>query len=191
MSWATRYMTVLLFLVGLFFVISLFFPVNPLSSQTDNRLQKIVGVSASVVGLLLAQSTVVGETRLREWEASIRKNTREKSAHGLVTWQDVVQRLIVIMGGLFFLAIGVCSWLFYVMDAQARPVVGIDYPIILAAFAVTISPLVVILLSREILWLMVLPYRILDKVVEQKKMQSTLVLLGIIISIFGILLTVS
>ncbi len=165
-----------------------------------------IGIILSVFGIILTSIGVVGEERLRKWENSLQKLS--KNAWHLFSIENIkrVLGLSIWFGlslALLFWAIALITFItngwFADFLSKIFPffdetwgmcwALAICLPFFLGSFGLTPGVSHIILFTlRLFIWMMLIPYRILDTFVEHTKMKSTLQVLGIVISIIGLLL---
>ena len=170
-----------------------------------------VGIALSIIGLWLTSAGVVGESRLREWEARIRTWIRSKNAphrqlrrwaarvYGVLNKDEtlaihasVVQlRNIIVAAMLLVFLIGALSGDEQIEDNLFK--CFIPPMLVIIGFVIFIFLLLFLTLAGYLIagitWIVTLPYYLLDRFVEQARLQSTLVFVGLIVGTVGILLT--
>jgi hypothetical protein len=171
-----------------------------------------VGIALSIVGLWLASAGVIGDSRLREWEARIRAWIRSENVshrrlrgwamrvygtlekdetHSILTIAGYLRNIIVAMV-LLVIVIGALAGSQQI-DTSVLNCFGPPM-LMLIGFVLLFLGLILFLtlagyLMAAIAWIVILPYHLLDRFVERARLQSTLVVIGLILGTLGILLT--
>jgi hypothetical protein len=170
-----------------------------------------IGIVLSIIGLWLAGAGIVGDSRLREWEAKIRAWIRSENAphrqlmrwaarvYGIMDKEETraLHRGVVYLRNIFaammllVLVIGALSG-----DQQLdSSLLNCFVPpvLVIAGFVIFIFLILVLSLASYLLagiaWIVILPYHLLDRFAERARLQSTLVVVGLILGSLGILLT--
>ncbi len=150
-----------------------------------------LGLIISITGIILASIGVIGESRLKNLEQYLQAKAKINYIDFLKNlWEETrsVTHFMFTMSLIFSFVLMVI-----LLTMMVVPTLNIPDYVISTLFIITIgcgSVMLLPLLVGIIFILIVgisLPYTILSKIVEKTKIQSALVLLGIILSVLGLL----
>ena len=136
------------------------------------------GVWISIIGIVLSGLGVIGDERVKRWEKSFRNLLNIDSwNHSIFSlFESKLASLILVI-----LLISSFAWLIFINISTEIPTIILYISGI--AFLVLLIWLFVIPTLFAFLYLVLLPYKILDLFIQRQNMQSTLILVGIICAI--------
>ena len=156
----------------------------------------IIGTILSALGIILTSIGVFGDDRIKRWESGLRNFTRSERALTPPRFEQAEQDAAGCFWGIGVVIALIIYGFTVFTDYQRKIFDFVDNStlglyIMAFFFCLPFVPIGLFLVASliQILFeLILLPYRLLDKVVEKNNMQSTIVVLGIIVSIIGLLL---
>lgn len=152
----------------------------------------VIGVWLSVIGIILSSLGIFGPERIKRWEGAIR-DLLSSTIYFPFSMDNFVNRMVkLFLVGVIFA--GVSCLLFYIIPIL-NPNITISIPIfnifigVLCGIPIlTFALPIVIYVFRIILLLLFMPYLLLDLILEHERIQSVLIVVGIISAIGGLLL---
>ncbi len=167
---------------------------------------KIVGIVVALVGVWFGAAGGFGEARLRVWETSLRdwihsrsifqtafsganwvyrhsQGARKEvmSSFGRLVW--TIAWILVILSGVGAIGAGISSG-----NAMLAGVVAVS-ALVVFLFVLPVTVYILAALFALVVWLIALPYLLVEKFTSRIRYQSTLLFLGAVFSTIGILIT--
>ena len=145
------------------------------------KFAHISGVCLSVIGIILSGLGVLGEERVKRWDAFVRDILSRESLESCLS--SGIITVLLFIGGFASIIVYFLSYL----TSPDRIPAAIGNIIFALMCGAPILALAIPALFT-VIYILTTPYRVLDFFVSQQKMQSTSIVIGIICALLGFLL---